>query len=104
MKVDMKTGEEDEEPLFSHRAKVFRFADDQWKERGVGDVKILRHKQSKKCRVLMRRDQILKLCLNHFITESLTLKPMANTQGKAWVWVATDFAEGEASDEKLAIK
>ena len=29
---------------------------------------------------------------------------MQNSQGKAWVWVATDFAEGDASDEKLAVK
>ena len=48
--------------------------------------------------------QILKICLNHMISDVLNLQPMQNSQGKAWVWVATDFAEGEPSDEKLAIK
>ena len=56
--VELKTGEEDEEPLYCHRAKLFRFTDDQWKERGLGDVKILRHKQTNKCRIVMRREQV----------------------------------------------
>ncbi len=44
--VDLKTGEEDENVLFSSRAKLYRFDTDQWKERGVGDIKILKHKQN----------------------------------------------------------
>ena len=54
----MVTGEEDEEPLYCHRAKLFRYDDNQWKERGLGDIKILRHKQTKKCRLVMRREQV----------------------------------------------
>lgn len=46
----MKTGEEDEDVLYVHRAKLFRFSDSEWKECGVGDVKILQHKTSKKIR------------------------------------------------------
>ncbi len=34
--VDLKTGEEDEDVLFSSRAKLYRFDTDQWKERGSG--------------------------------------------------------------------
>ena len=44
--VNMKTGEEDENVLFSSRAKLYRFDTDQWKERGVGDIKILKHKEN----------------------------------------------------------
>ena len=51
------------------RAKLFRYdsASDprEWKERGTGDVKILRHKMLGTCRVLMRRDKTLKICANH---------------------------------------
>merc|ERR1719447_642736 len=47
-KVDVVTGEEEEEVLYSHRAKLFRLVDGEWKERGIGDVKILKHKTSKK--------------------------------------------------------
>lgn len=45
-KVDVKTGEEDENVLYSHRAKLFRFRSSEWRERGLGDVKILQHKQT----------------------------------------------------------
>ena len=57
-KVDVITGEEEEEVLYSHRAKLFRLVDGEWKERGIGDVKILKHKSSNKIRLLMRREQV----------------------------------------------
>lgn len=41
--VEVITGEEDETVLYLHRAKLFRFRDSQWRERGLGDVKILKH-------------------------------------------------------------
>ena len=42
-KVDVVTGEEEEEVLYSHRAKLFRLASGEWKERGIGDIKLLFH-------------------------------------------------------------
>lgn len=45
-KVEVVTGEEDEDVLYSHRAKLFRFRNGEWKERGLGDVKILKHRQN----------------------------------------------------------
>ena len=38
----------------------------EWKERGTGELKILKHKQSNAYRVLMRRDKTLKICANHY--------------------------------------
>lgn len=66
--VETKTMEEDEEVLYQVRAKLYRFedSDKEWKERGTGDCKILRNKETQKIRVLMRRDKILKICANHF--------------------------------------
>ena len=49
-KVEVKTGEEDEEATFCHRAKLLRLTDGEWKERGVGDVKVLKHKTTGKFR------------------------------------------------------
>lgn len=43
-KIVVLTGEEDENELYSHRAKLFRFRDSEWRERGLGVVKILQHK------------------------------------------------------------
>ena len=56
--------------MLSSRAKLFRFAGDanEWKERGTGDVKFLKHKTTNKTRIVMRRDQTLKVCANHYST------------------------------------
>ncbi len=46
------------------RARLFRYARESeppmWKERGIGEVRFLRHKESKKIRLLMRREKTLK--------------------------------------------
>lgn len=91
--VEVKSGEEDEEILFKQRAKLYRFDRDlsQWKERGVGDLKILFHPVKKCYRVLMRREQVLKVCANHTITVDIELKPL-NASANAMVWMANDYA------------
>lgn len=52
------------------RAKPLRFASEndlpEWKERGTGDVKLLKHKEKGTIRLLMRRDKTLKICANHY--------------------------------------
>eukprot|EP00695_Tsukubamonas_globosa_P003188 TRINITY_DN509_c0_g1_i1.p1 TRINITY_DN509_c0_g1~~TRINITY_DN509_c0_g1_i1.p1 ORF type:complete len:199 (+),score=116.21 TRINITY_DN509_c0_g1_i1:69-599(+) len=104
--IEVKTMEEDEEVLFKMRAKLFRFdkAANEWKERGTGDVKILKHKDSKKIRVLMRREKTLKICANHFIIPELQLKPNVGSD-RSWVWTTpADFADEEAKAETLAIR
>ena len=105
-KIDVRTGEEDEEVMFSHRAKLFRFVaeEKQWKERGIGDIKLLRNVTSGKMRVLMRRDQVLKLCANHQITSDMSLQPNAGSD-RSWVWSThADFSEGECKAERLAVR
>ncbi|KAJ6667455.1 hypothetical protein lerEdw1_016576 [Lerista edwardsae] len=103
--VEVKSGEEDEEILFKERAKLYRWDKEvnQWKERGVGEIKILFHTQKKCYRILMRRDQVLKVCANHIITKTMQLKPL-NTSNNAMVWIATDYADGEAKIEQLAVR
>lgn len=50
------------------RAKLFRYEAEgkEWKERGTGDVRLLKHKQTNKTRLVMRRDKTLKVCANHY--------------------------------------
>ena len=103
-KVDVVTGEEDEKVLFEHRAKLFRFHNKEWKERGLGDIKILENKRTKRIRVLMRREQILKICCNHNISEDLDLKPMPNSNGKAWTWYAMDHSDDEPKCEQFSVR
>ena len=100
----MKTGEEDEEAVFKHRCKLYRFDSNtkEWKEKGTGEMKILKHKlKANSYRVLMRRDQVLKLCANHKISGELKLENMNEKQLR---WVANDCSEGEARPEMLAVK
>uniref|UniRef100_A0AAR2JST9 RAN binding protein 2 n=1 Tax=Pygocentrus nattereri TaxID=42514 RepID=A0AAR2JST9_PYGNA len=103
--VEISTGEENEQVVFSHRAKLYRYDKDlsQWKERGIGDLKILQNYDTKRSRLVMRRDQVLKLCANHWITSDMKLEPMKGAE-KAWIWSAFDFAEGEAKVEQLAVR
>uniref|UniRef100_A0A672L9Z1 RanBD1 domain-containing protein n=1 Tax=Sinocyclocheilus grahami TaxID=75366 RepID=A0A672L9Z1_SINGR len=70
--VEVKSGEEDEEILFKERAKLYRWDRElnQWKERGVGDIKILYHPVIKRYRVVMRREQVLNVCANHTISKT----------------------------------
>jgi Ran-binding protein 1 len=102
----VKTLEESEETLFKMRSKLFRFdkENNEWKERGTGEVKFLKHKENKKIRLLMRRDKTLKICANHYVTDDMTLKPNVGSD-RSWVWTAAcDVSEGEAKAELLAIR
>lgn len=100
---ELSSGEEGEVVLFSHRAKLYQFDDSQWKERGVGNMKILRHKISGKARLLMRRDQVLKLCCNHFISSNMSITEMKGSSELAWC-TNCDFSDGVSKPVKFAIK
>jgi Ran-binding protein 1 len=47
---------------------LYRFAAEskEWKERGTGDVKLLKNTTSGKVRLVMRQEKTNKLVLNHF--------------------------------------
>ncbi len=56
--------------MIHRRAKLFRYdfeADPpEWKERGTGEVKFLKHRRTNNVRLLMRRDKTHKICANHY--------------------------------------
>ncbi|KAF9921626.1 single stranded nucleic acid binding protein [Linnemannia zychae] len=104
--VQVKTHEEDEESIFKMRAKLFRFVKEtnEWKERGTGDVRFLKHKDSGKIRLLMRRDQTHKICANHYITSDMTLTPNVGSD-RSWVWnVHADSSDDSEGPQTLAIR
>ncbi|KAL4075780.1 ran/spi1 binding protein [Scleroderma citrinum] len=104
--VETKTMEEDEDVMFKMRAKLFRFDNNsgEWKERGTGDVRLLQHKETKKVRLVMRRDKTLKVCANHMISAEMRLQPNIGSD-RSWVWkVAADFSESPPAAETLAIR
>jgi len=75
----------------------------QWKERGVGNIRILRHREHQRCRILMRQEKTMKLIINHLLLPGLTLVAHANND-RAWVWRAEDFSDGEIKVTDFCIR
>ena len=103
-KVEIKTGEEDEDLIFKSRGKLYRFRDGEWKERGTWDLKLLRHKKDKKIRFILRQDKTLKIVANFIISEKplCELKPHQGSE-KMFMFMAYDCSE-EPVMEKFVIK
>ncbi|KAI3468096.1 hypothetical protein Pfo_024759 [Paulownia fortunei] len=103
--VAVTTGEENEEVLLDLKAKLYRFDKEgnQWKERGVGTVKLLKHKESGKVRLVMRQNKTLKICANHLVLPTMTVQEHHGND-KSCVWHAADFADGELKEETFCIR
>ncbi|XP_065603127.1 E3 SUMO-protein ligase RanBP2-like [Cyrtonyx montezumae] len=103
-KAEPFTGEEAEKVPYSQRVKLFRFDPDrsQWKQRGAGSLKILENGVNVKV-VVMQREQVLKVCANHWRTTTVNLKVLSGS-GKAWMWMACEFSDGNAKLGQLAAK
>lgn len=101
--VEVKTGEEEEEVIYSQRAKCLVFGETlldkgtgnkTWIERGIGDVKLLKHREDGRIRCLMRQEKTLKIVINHSCDPSIAFESNAGND-KSWVWHAHDFSGGE---------
>lgn len=108
----MKTGEEDEEVLFSTRSKLFVYGESMlnvgtgnktWNERGIGDARILRHREHQRLRLLMRQEKTMKVIANHALDPRIVLEPNVGTD-RSWVWSAFDYAEGELQETIFALR
>ncbi|XP_065026147.1 ran-binding protein 1 homolog a-like [Musa acuminata AAA Group] len=103
--VAVTTGEEEEDVLLDLKAKLYRFDKDgnQWKERGSGSVKLLKHTETGKVRLVMRQAKTLKICANHLVVPSIKIQEHAGND-KSCVWHASDFADGELKEEMFCIR
>jgi len=104
--VETVTHEESEEQVFNMRCKMFKFVQEsrEWKERGTGPLRLLKHKENGKTRLVMRRDKTLKVCANHYITPDMKIAPMS-TSDRAWLWnVAADVSEGEPEAITVSVR
>jgi len=104
--VETKTNEESENQVFKMRAKLFKFDRDsrEWKERGTGDVRLLKHLENHKTRLVMRRDKTLKVCANHYIVPEMKLSPNVGSD-RSWVYNSSaDISEGAPEAATLAIR
>ena len=101
----VKSGEENEELIFKMRARLYRWRDNEWKERGTGEVKLLRDKTEKRIRFVLRQDKTLKAVANFIVAPAplCELKPHQGSE-KMFFFVAYDFSDEEAAVEKFVIK
>ena len=101
----VKSGEENEELIFKMRARLYRWRDNEWKERGTGEVKLLRDKTEKRIRFVLRQDKTLKAVANFIVAPAplCELKPHQGSE-KMFFFVAYDFSAEEAAVEKFVIK
>lgn len=91
--------------VFAHRAKLYRYdnATKEWKERGVGEMKILYHAGHGSYRLLLRREQVHKIVCNFLLNPDVEFHPLS-TSDQAWMWAGMNFIEQEACAEQLAVK
>lgn len=107
--VQVSTGEEGEEVFWKHRSKLYRWAKEssEWKERGLGESRLLKHKETGRIRFLLRQEKTLKVVANHFVIPKhpyCKLEPNAGSE-KIWVWSVPDYADEEAGVvEQFALK
>ena len=69
-KEGLLTGTEDEDLIWINKGKLYRFRDAKWKERGNGYCKLLRHKETKKIRFLLRTEKTKKVSANFYVADS----------------------------------
>ena len=74
-----------------------------WRERGIGEARILRHKEHQRLRFLMRQEKTMKVIANHAIDPRIELQPNAGSD-RSWVWSAFDFAGGELVEIVFAMR
>ena len=105
-KVATETGEESEIVVFCDRAKLYRYDAEErrWKERGVGDLKILKNTQNQSVRIIMRRDQVKKVCLNHSILPGMSLEFMGSRKNTLIWFTHADYSDEEVKAEKFAAR
>lgn len=103
--VEVSTGEEEEENLFDYKSKLYRYDNEssEWKERGVGQAKLLKHKESSRIRFLMRQDKTLKIRANHVVMPGTKVQEHTGSE-KAMVFSCVDFADEVQRPELFCIR
>jgi Ran-binding protein 1 len=101
------TGEEQEEEIAKFKSKIYRFHDKQWKERGVGELRFLKHRTSGMIRILNRAEKTHKCIMNHYVInkdEILGKLEQLKTSNNTWTWAAQDISDEESKIEKFCAK
>jgi Ran-binding protein 1 len=91
--------------IYKQRARIYRWRNAEWKERGTGELKLLRHKENKRIRCVLRQDKTLKPVANFIISEDpLCLLKEHQGSDKMFFFTAYDCSEEPAAVEKFVLK
>lgn len=71
-------GEENEDNVAEYRVKLHKLADGKWETIGVGQLRVLVDKDTKKARILMRAEQSGRVVLNCVVRKELTYSALKN--------------------------
>ena len=74
-----------------------------WNERGIGEARILRHREHQRVRLLIRQEKTMKVIANHALDPRIKLEPNVGSD-RSWVWSAFDFADGELTETVFALR
>ncbi|KAI3880727.1 hypothetical protein MKW92_047802 [Papaver armeniacum] len=101
--IEPKLEEDEEDAFLRLKAKLYRFDKDgnQWKVRGDGILKLLKHKQTKKVRLVMRQSKTLKVIVNHLVLPTISIQERSR---KSRFWHANDFSGGELKEEVFSAR
>lgn len=66
-------------------------------------MKLLLNDETGKVRLIMRREQILKVCCNHYLSETMEFTPLKKSE-RALSWFAQDYSDGNLTAEMFALK
>ncbi|EGR28110.1 ran binding protein 1, putative [Ichthyophthirius multifiliis] len=101
--VAVVTGEENEDVHDKFRVKLYRWRENELKERGAGDLKFLKNKETSKIRILMRQDKTHKIVANFLVqgVEPMCQLVPLKTHDKSWVWTCYDASDEQPAVEKL---
>lgn len=91
--ADKGLGEEDEDVLFAVKAKamIFESSEKGWVTRGVGKLRVLKHRDTAKTRVLMKQDPSGKIILNAALLSTMKYEHMQSKSVK--LGAATDVGK-----------
>ena len=104
--VIVSTGKEEEEVHFKQRCKLYTYDTSvkKWKDNGVGVMKLLYNRNMQKSRLVMRRDQVHKLCANHALSETMKLEPFPSNELTVTWNALGDISDNSAENKLLAAK
>ena len=102
-------GEEDEDVVFQVKAKALTFDAEKktWATRGVGPLRILKHKETSKTRILMRQEPNGRVIINSALVSALKYEdaknktvrvPILKDDGKPETWMARVGKDDDAKE------